>query len=157
MTVVVSLHRRPGAMPCAFADESVCIRARRPPRKAISRNPRSAPAAEITLARTRIHPATAFLSGEAQFAEIGRGSRAWPSSAGRPSIRIMGDKIAAKVGDDRGRVPCVPGSEGALTSIAEAKNGRQKIGFPGLVKASAGWRWSRHEVARTEADLLKTR
>ncbi len=68
-------------------------------------------------------------------------------------IRIMGDKIAAKQAMIEAGVPCVPGSDGAVETIAEAKKAAKKIGFPVLVKASAGGGGRGMKLAMTEADL----
>ena len=65
----------------------------------------------------------------------------------------MGDKIAAKRAMIEAGVPCVPGSEGALESISEAKKAAKKIGYPVLVKASAGGGGRGMKLAMTEADL----
>ncbi len=94
-------------------------------------------AAEITGADA-IHPGYGFLSENAQFAEMVEAHGLAFIGPTAEHIRIMGDKIAAKQAMIEAGVPCVPGSDGAVTSIADAKKAAKKIGFPVLVKASAG-------------------
>ena len=134
-----------------LADESVCIG---PPPAAQSylNIPSLLAACEITGADA-VHPGYGFLSENARFAEILEEHNITfigPTSA---HIRIMGDKIRAKETAQRLGIPVVPGSEGAVRSDAEALKAAKKIGYPVLVKASAGGGGRGMKVARTEEDL----
>ena len=151
MTVVVHSTADRDAMAVRLADESVCI-GPPPSSESYLKKSQILAAAEITGADA-IHPGYGFLSENAQFAEMVEAHGLAFIGPTAEHIRIMGDKIAAKVAMIEAGVPCVPGSEGALTSIAEAKKAAKKIGFPVLVKASAGGGGRGMKLARTEADL----
>ena len=85
-----------------------------------------------------IHPGYGFLSENAEFAEAVE--RAGIRFVGpRPhAIRVMGSKLAAKEAVAVRNIPMVPGTEGAVSDPAEAKREAERIGFPLLIKASAG-------------------
>ena len=85
-----------------------------------------------------IHPGYGFLSENAEFAEAVE--RAGIRFVGpRPhAIRVMGSKLAAKEAVAERNIPMVPGTEGAVSDPAEAKREAERIGFPLLIKASAG-------------------
>ena len=150
-TVVVHSTADRDAMAVRLADESVCI-GPPPSSESYLKKSQILAAAEITGADA-IHPGYGFLSENAQFAEMVEAHGLAFIGPTAEHIRIMGDKIAAKVAMIEAGVPCVPGSEGALSSIAEAKKAAKKIGFPVLVKASAGGGGRGMKLARTEADL----
>jgi acetyl-CoA carboxylase, biotin carboxylase subunit len=150
-TVVVHSTADRDAMAVRLADESVCIG---PPPAAESYLKKSAilAAAEITGADA-IHPGYGFLSENAQFAEMVEAHGLAFIGPTAEHIRVMGDKIAAKQAMIEIGVPVVPGSEGALASIADAKKAAKKIGYPVLVKASAGGGGRGMKLARSEAEL----
>ena len=150
-TVAVHSTADTDAMHVRLADEAVCIG---PPAAKDSYLNVAAiiSAAEISGADA-IHPGYGFLSENAQFAEMVEAHGLAFIGPTAEHIRIMGDKIAAKAAMIEAGVPCVPGSEGALSSIAEAKKAAKKIGFPVLVKASAGGGGRGMKLAKTEADL----
>ncbi len=150
-TVVVHSTADRDAMAVRLADESVCIG---PPASADSylKKPAILAAATITGADA-IHPGYGFLSENAQFAEMVEAHGLAFIGPTAEHIRMMGDKIAAKQAMIEAGVPVVPGSEGALPSISEAKKAAKKIGYPVLVKASAGGGGRGMKLARTEADL----
>lgn len=124
-----SLHVR-------FADEAVCIG---PPKSADSylsmKNLLSA--AEITNADA-IHPGYGFLSENAQFSEVCREYGIKFIGPSPESIRAMGDKATAKETMRRAGVPVVPGSDGLLQSPEHAKVVASEIGYPVIIKATAG-------------------
>lgn len=124
-----SLHVR-------FADEAVCIG---PPKSADSylNIPNILAAAEITNADA-IHPGYGFLSENAKFSEICREYGIKFIGPAPEAIRSMGDKATAKETMKRAGVPVVPGSEGLLESIEEAKKTAGEIGYPVIIKATAG-------------------
>ncbi len=124
-----SLHVR-------FADEAVCIG---PPKSVDSylNISQILAAAEITNADA-VHPGYGFLSENARFAEVCRDYNIKFIGPTPESIRSMGDKITAKENMKKAGVPIVPGSDGLLGSDEEAKAIAKDIGYPVIVKATAG-------------------
>jgi acetyl-CoA carboxylase biotin carboxylase subunit len=156
-TVAVHSTADSDAMHVKLADESVCIG---PPQAAESylNIPRLLAACEITGADA-IHPGYGFLSENARFAEILEEHGITFIGPTSEHIRIMGDKIEAKETAKRLGIPVVPGSDGAITNEAQAQRVARSIGFPVLVKASAGGGGRGMKVARTAEELdsaLKT-
>jgi acetyl-CoA carboxylase biotin carboxylase subunit len=156
-TVAVHSTADAEAMHVKLADESVCIG---PPPAAESylNIPRLLAACEITGADA-IHPGYGFLSENARFAEILEEHGITFIGPTSEHIRIMGDKIEAKETAKRLGIPVVPGSDGAITSEAQAQRVARSIGYPVLVKASAGGGGRGMKVARTADELdaaLKT-
>lgn len=124
-----SLHVR-------FADEAVCIG---PPKSAQSylSIPSIMTAAEITNA-DGIHPGYGFLAENAAFAEICNAHQVKFIGPTADMIRAMGDKITAKTTMKQAGVPVIPGSDGLVHDIAEAKSIAKEIGYPIILKATAG-------------------
>ncbi len=124
-----SLHVR-------FADEAVCIG---PPssRDSYLNIPRIMAAVEITNADA-IHPGYGFLSENAEFCEICTDYGVKFIGPTPQQIRMMGDKITAKETMIRAGVPVVPGSGGLLESVDHAKEIAKGIGYPVIMKATAG-------------------
>ena len=124
-----SLHVR-------FADEAVCIG---PPSSAESylNVPRLMAAVEITNADA-IHPGYGFLSENADFAEVCTQYGIKFIGPTPEMINRMGDKITAKETMIAANVPCIPGSEGLLKSADEGKKLAKEIGYPVIIKATAG-------------------
>ncbi|MFM2386785.1 MAG: acetyl-CoA carboxylase biotin carboxylase subunit [Bacteroidota bacterium] len=124
-----SLHVR-------FADEAVCIGA--PASKDSYLNiPNIIAAAEITNADA-IHPGYGFLAENAKFSEICAQNKIKFIGPTPDMINSMGDKITAKETMIKAGVPVVPGSEGLLESIDQAKEEAAKMGYPVMIKATAG-------------------
>jgi acetyl-CoA carboxylase biotin carboxylase subunit len=124
-----SLHVR-------FADEAVCIG--KPASSDSYLNiPHLMAAAEITNADA-IHPGYGFLAENAKFAEICGQYKIKFIGPTPEMINAMGDKITAKETMIRAGVPVVPGSEGLLESIEHAKKEAKKMGYPVMIKATAG-------------------
>jgi len=124
-----SLHVR-------FADEAVCIGP--PPSKDSYLNiPRIIAAAEITNADA-IHPGYGFLSENSKFSEICANHDVKFIGASPDMIDKMGDKSSAKDTMKQAGVPCVPGSEGLLKDLKEGLKVAKKIGYPVMLKATAG-------------------
>ena len=109
-------------------------------------------ACEITGADA-VHPGYGFLSENARFAEILEAHNFTFIGPSSEHIRIMGDKIEAKRTAQRLGIPVVPGSEGALKDEADALRNAAQIGYPVLIKASAGGGGRGMKVARTAAEL----
>ncbi len=124
-----SLHVR-------FADDDVCI-GPAPSRSSYLNIPRLIAAAEITGADA-IHPGYGFLAENAEFAEICRASNITFIGPTPDQIRQMGDKASARRLAKEAGVPTVPGSAGILADVDEALVVAQEIGFPVIIKATAG-------------------
>jgi acetyl-CoA carboxylase, biotin carboxylase subunit len=150
-TVAVHSTADADAMHVRLADESVCIG---PPaaRDSYLNIPALITACEITGADA-VHPGYGFLSENARFAEILIEHGVQFIGPKPEHIRLMGDKIEAKRTAQRLGIPVVPGSQGGITSDAEAHSVAREIGFPVLVKAAAGGGGRGMKVARSEADL----
>jgi acetyl-CoA carboxylase biotin carboxylase subunit len=135
-----------------LADESVCI-GPPPARDSYLNIPALLSACEITGADA-LHPGYGFLSENARFAEI-LGEHQITFIGPKPEhIRLMGDKIEAKRTAKRLGIACVPGSVGAINDNEDGLRIAAAIGYPVLVKASAGGGGRGMKVARSEADLL---
>ncbi len=141
-----SLHTR-------FADESVCIG---PASSAQSYNniPSILTAAEITDSEA-IHPGYGFLSENHHFAEACLTSGITFIGPPAESIRLGGDKAKARQIMKRRGVPVVPGSDGHVVSEEAAMKTAKKIGFPVILKASAGGGGRGMRVAKEEGELDK--
>jgi acetyl-CoA carboxylase, biotin carboxylase subunit len=150
-TVAVYSTADSEAMHVKLADEAICIG---PPaaRDSYLNIPSLIAACEITGADA-IHPGYGFLSENARFAEICQGHGITFIGPKPEHIAIMGDKIEAKRTARSLGIPCVPGSEGAITEDAEAMKVATEIGFPVLVKAASGGGGRGMKVALTAADL----
>ena len=136
LTVAVHSEADATAMHVRLADESVCI-GPAPAAKSYLNIPSIIAACEITGAQA-VHPGYGFLSENARFAEI-VAAHGYTFIGPKPEhIRVMGDKIAAKRAVQAVGIPVVPGSDGALTSEAQALAAAETIGFPVLIKAAAG-------------------
>src|SRR5215475_784076 len=135
-TVAVHSTADADAMHVRLADESVCIGP--PAAKDSYLNVYAiVSACEITGADA-VHPGYGFLSENARFAEILAEHKIHFIGPRADHIRLMGDKIEAKRTAKRLGIPVVPGSEGGISSDAEARAIAQDIGFPLLVKAAVG-------------------
>lgn len=150
-TVAVHSTADENAMHVKLADESVCIG---PPPAADSylNIPAIIAACEITGAEA-VHPGYGFLSENAGFAEILEEhdiSFIGPTS---DHINIMGDKITAKTTVKNLGIPVVPGSDGAIRDEKEALKIAQDMGFPVIVKATAGGGGRGMKVAQSESEL----
>ncbi|HEV7254479.1 MAG TPA: acetyl-CoA carboxylase biotin carboxylase subunit [Mesorhizobium sp.] len=150
-TVVVHSTADADAMHVRLADESVCI-GPPPSRDSYLNIHQIVAACEITGADA-VHPGYGFLSENAKFADILAAHNITFIGPTGDHIRIMGDKIEAKRTAKRLGIPVVPGSEGAILDEAQAKRIGAEIGYPVLVKASAGGGGRGMKVARSEADM----
>lgn len=135
-TVAVFSTADRNALHAKIADEAVCIGA--PAAKDSYLNEKAILAAcEITGADA-VHPGFGFLSENASFARnCGKCGITFIGPAPE-SIEMLGDKATAKSAMKKAGVPVIPGSDGAVSSMAEAKRLAEEIGFPLMVKASAG-------------------
>ena len=139
------------AMHVRMADEAICIG---PPSSAESylSIPAIISACEVTGAQA-IHPGYGFLSENARFVQIVEDHALTFIGPTAEHIRIMGDKITAKDTIKALGVPRVPGSDGGVADLAEAKAVGDQIGYPVIVKATAGGGGRGMKVAQTAADM----
>ena len=152
-TVVVHSEADKDAKYVKLADESVCIG---PASSTLSylNMPAIISAAEVTDAEA-IHPGYGFLSENADFAERVEKSGFVFIGPRSDSIRLMGDKVSAKQAMIKAGVPCVPGSEGALSDDPkDIITTARKVGYPVIIKAAGGGGGRGMRVVHTEAALL---
>jgi len=141
-----SLHVR-------FADEAVCIGS--PQSKNSYLNiPNIIAAAEITNADA-IHPGYGFLSENADFSRICEEHDIKFIGASPKMIETMGDKSTAKMTMKDAGVPTIPGSEGILESLEEAKKVAEEIGYPVMLKATAGGGGRGMRMVLSEKEIKK--
>ncbi|HKF23130.1 MAG TPA: acetyl-CoA carboxylase biotin carboxylase subunit [Candidatus Angelobacter sp.] len=141
-----SLHVR-------FADEAICIG---PPRSSESylNIPAVISAAEITGVQA-IHPGYGLLSENANFAEVCETSHIKFIGPAPEVIRLMGEKEKARQAMKAANVPILPGSDGVIASTEEAVEWAQRIGYPVIVKASAGGGGRGMRIIRAEDEIEK--
>ena len=150
-TVAVHSTADVDAMHVRMADESVCI-GPPPSNKSYLSIPAIISACEVTGAEA-IHPGYGFLSENSNFVDIINDHGIQFIGPTAEHIRIMGDKITAKETMKALHVPCVPGSDGSVNSLEEAINVGQNIGYPLIVKATAGGGGRGMKVANNKDDL----
>ena len=124
------------ALNAQIADEAVCIGPA--DTKDSYLNMKAIIAACETTGCDAVHPGFGFLSENAAFAKMCRKCNIEFIGPSPESIEMLGDKAAAKETMKRAGVPVIPGSDGAVRTLEEAEEAAEKIGFPLLVKASAG-------------------
>jgi acetyl-CoA carboxylase, biotin carboxylase subunit len=139
-----SLHVR-------FADEAICIG---PPRSAESylNVPAVISAAEIADVDA-IHPGYGLLSENANFAEVCRASNIKFIGPPPDVTRLMGEKEKARQAMKKAKVPILPGSDGVIATEGEALEWAKSVGFPVILKASAGGGGRGMRVIRSAAEL----
>jgi acetyl-CoA carboxylase biotin carboxylase subunit len=141
------------AMHVRMANEAICIG---PPSSALSylSFPAIISACEITGAQA-IHPGYGFLSENAAFVQAVQDHDLTFIGPTAEHIRIMGDKISAKDTMKELGVPCVPGSPGGVPTLEDAKRIGEDVGYPVIIKATAGGGGRGMKVAQTAADMEK--
>ncbi|WP_164658183.1 acetyl-CoA carboxylase biotin carboxylase subunit [Tropicibacter sp. Alg240-R139] len=150
-TVAVHSTADSDAMHVRMADESVCIGPPPSPQSYLS-IPAIISACEITGAQA-IHPGYGFLSENAGFVQIVEDHGLSFIGPTAEHIRVMGDKITAKDTMKDLGVPCVPGSDGGVPDLDAAKRIGEEIGYPVIIKATAGGGGRGMKVAQTAADM----
>ncbi|MFK7761806.1 MAG: acetyl-CoA carboxylase biotin carboxylase subunit [Roseobacter sp.] len=152
-TVAVHSTADSDAMHVRMADESVCIG---PPSSTQSylSFPAIISACEITGAEA-IHPGYGFLSENAEFVQIVEDHDITFIGPTAEHIRIMGDKITAKDTMKKLGVPCVPGSDGGVATLEDAQRIGAEIGYPVIIKATAGGGGRGMKVAQSAQDMEK--
>jgi acetyl-CoA carboxylase, biotin carboxylase subunit len=150
-TVAVHSTADANAMHVRLADESVCI-GPPPARDSYLNIPAILSAATITGAEA-IHPGLGFLSENANFAAMVE-EHGFAFIGPTPEhIRMMGDKVEAKLAAKRLGIPTVPGSAGAVATVEAALPEAERIGYPVLIKAAGGGGGRGMKVAHDERDL----
>jgi acetyl-CoA carboxylase, biotin carboxylase subunit len=152
-TVAVHSTVDRSALHVQFADEAVCI-GDAPSSKSYLNIPNIISAA-LTCNATAIHPGYGFLAENAKFAEICADHQIHFIGPTPDSIRRMGDKSTAKETMQKSGVPTVPGSDGLVEDGEMAKEMAAKIGFPLMVKATAGGGGRGMRLVREPENLLK--
>ena len=140
------------SLPVKLADESVCI-GPASPQKSYLHIPAIIAAAEVTGAEA-IHPGYGFLAESAEFSEICEANNIVFIGASPDNIRLMGNKSQAKDTMKKFKVPVVPGSDGLVESEAALKSNAKSIGYPLLIKASAGGGGRGMRVVQNSEELV---
>jgi acetyl-CoA carboxylase, biotin carboxylase subunit len=150
-TVAVHSTADADAMHVRLADEAICIG---PPaaKDSYLNVPAIISAAEISGADA-IHPGYGFLSENARFAEIIEEHKLIFVGPKPEHIRTMGDKVEAKRSAGALGLPLVPGSEGAIEDVEEAKRIARDVGYPVIIKAASGGGGRGMKVVNDEAEL----
>jgi len=150
-TVAVHSTADADAMHVRLADEAICIG---PPSATDSylNIPAIISAAEISHADA-IHPGYGFLSENAQFAEIVESHDITWIGPKPEHIRTMGDKVEAKRSAGKLGLPLVPGSDGAIEDVEQAKAIARDIGYPVIIKAASGGGGRGMKVVNSEEEL----
>jgi acetyl-CoA carboxylase, biotin carboxylase subunit len=150
-TVAIYSEADRHSLPVRFADEAICIG---PPQLALSylNIPAVISAAEIANVDA-VHPGYGLLAENANFAEVCETSGI-KFIGPRPEVtRLMGEKEKARSAMKRAGVPILPGSEGIIASEGEAVEWARQVGFPVIVKASAGGGGRGMRIVRSEEEL----
>jgi len=150
-TVAVYSEADKDSLHVRFADEAVCI-GPPPSRESYLSIPRIISAAEITNADA-IHPGYGFLAENAEFSEICAESDIKFIGPSPDMIKAMGDKAFAKDTMKKANVPVVPGSDGVVTNIEDAKRIAGEFDYPVLIKASAGGGGKGMRIVRSEDEI----
>jgi len=151
----VAIHSEADAdsLHVTFADEAVCIG---PPASKDSylKIPALISAAQVTGADA-IHPGYGFLAENASFSEICAESNIKFIGPSPQMIRSMGDKAFAKDTMRKNGVPVIPGSDGLIPDISEGKKIAEEIGYPVIIKASAGGGGKGMRIVWTDEEFEK--
>lgn len=141
------------ALHVQLADESVCIGP--PPSGKSYLNIPNIIAAALTRNATAIHPGYGFLAENARFVEICNDHQLTFIGPSKEAMLAMGDKSTAKKTMQQAKVPTVPGSNGLLRDESEAKAIAAQIGYPVMIKATAGGGGRGMRLVREEAELVR--
>src|SRR5712691_7533956 len=150
-TVAIYSEADRHSLPVRFADEAICIG---PPQLALSylNIPAVISAAEIANVDA-IHPGYGLLAENANFAEVCETSGIKFIGPQPEVMRLMGEKEKARAAMKRAGVPILPGSEGIIASDGEALEWARQVGFPVIIKASAGGGGRGMRIVRSEQEL----
>jgi acetyl-CoA carboxylase, biotin carboxylase subunit len=150
-TVAIYSEADRNSLPVRFADEAICIG---PPQLSQSylNIPAVISAAEIANAEA-VHPGYGLLAENANFAEVCETCGIKFIGPTPELIRLMGEKEKARAAMKRAGVPILPGSEGIIASEGEALEWARQVGFPVIIKASAGGGGRGMRIVRSEEEL----
>jgi acetyl-CoA carboxylase biotin carboxylase subunit len=150
-TVAIYSEADRNSLPVRFADEAICVG---PPQLSQSylNIPAVISAAEIANVDA-IHPGYGLLSENANFAEVCETCNIKFIGPSPEVIRLMGEKEKARAAMKKHGVPILPGSEGVLGSEGEALEWAKSVGFPVIIKASAGGGGRGMRIIRSETEL----
>jgi len=150
-TVAIYSEADRHSLPVRFADEAICIG---PPQLALSylNIPAVISAAEIANVDA-IHPGYGLLAENANFAEVCETSGIKFIGPLPDVMRLMGEKEKARAAMKSAGVPILPGSDGIIASAEEAVEWARQVGFPVIMKASAGGGGRGMRIVRTEEEL----
>jgi acetyl-CoA carboxylase, biotin carboxylase subunit len=150
-TVAIYSEADRNSLPVRFADEAICVG---PPQLSQSylNIPAVISAAEIANVDA-IHPGYGLLSENANFAEVCETCNIKFIGPSPEVIRLMGEKEKARAAMKKHGVPILPGSEGVLASEGEALEWAKSVGFPVIIKASAGGGGRGMRIIRSETEL----
>ncbi|MDJ0624763.1 MAG: acetyl-CoA carboxylase biotin carboxylase subunit [Candidatus Caenarcaniphilales bacterium] len=135
-TVLIHSQADADSLPVSLADESYCI-GPAPAAQSYLNIPSIINVALLTGAEA-IHPGYGFLAENAHFAEICREHKIKFIGPAPEAIKLMGDKATARDTVNKLEVPTVPGSDGLINNLSQAKKLAEEIGYPVLIKATAG-------------------
>ncbi|HUE52219.1 MAG TPA: acetyl-CoA carboxylase biotin carboxylase subunit [Terriglobales bacterium] len=150
-TVAIYSEADRNSLPVRFADEAICIG---PPQLALSylNIPAVISAAEIANVDA-IHPGYGLLAENANFAEVSEACNIKFIGPPPEITRLMGEKEKARAAMKKAGVPILPGSEGILANDGEALEWARQVGFPVIIKASAGGGGRGMRIVRSEQEL----
>jgi acetyl-CoA carboxylase, biotin carboxylase subunit len=150
-TVAIYSEADRNSLPVRFADEAICIG---PPQLSQSylNIPAVISAAEIANAEA-IHPGYGLLSENANFAEVCETCGLKFIGPPPELIRLMGEKEKARAAMKKAGVPILPGSDGIIASEGDALEWARQVGFPVIIKASAGGGGRGMRIVRSEVEL----
>ncbi len=140
------------SLPVMLADEAICIGP--PPSLESYLNYKQILSAAEICDVDAIHPGYGFLSENAEFAEICKSCNIEFIGPAAEQITSMGDKATAKKKMIQAKVPVTPGSEGLVSDESEAKRISKKIGYPVIIKATAGGGGRGMRIAHNDATLI---
>ncbi len=150
-TVAIHSNVDKDSMHVRLADESVCVGSHQPTSSYLN-IPAIMSAIELTNAEA-VHPGYGFLSENSEFAKILEDYKIKFIGPSSKLIKMMGDKIQAKIIAKKYGLPVIEGSEGGVSDINEAKKIIKNIGFPILIKAAGGGGGKGMKIVRKEEEF----
>ena len=150
-TVLIYSAEDADTKPLAYADKAVCIGSAAASKSYL--NQESIIQTAVSFGCEAIHPGYGFLSENAEFAEKCKANDVGFIGPDPEIIRKMGDKQSARALMKQIGVPTVPGSDGLIDSVEEAKSIAEKIGYPVLLKATSGGGGRGMRIANNESEI----